>query len=349
MSYRERAEAAEAHWLHPAAARSAESRGRERQEEPCPVRTAFQRDRDRILHSKAFRRLARKTQVFLNPEGDHYRTRITHTLEVAQIARTMARALRLNEDLTEAAALGHDLGHTPFGHAGEAVLNQLVPGGFHHAKQSLRVVEKLERRGQGLNLTWEVRDAIVHHSKGKGPILAPAGASGPGTVEGMVVRVADIVAYANHDLDDALRAGIFSLDELPEEVVRVLGRTHSQRISNLVLDVLRETNLDREPRIRMSDEALSALSSLRAFLFDRLYYNPVVHGQFGKAKRIMEALWELFTSDPDLLFDRYWRDCPEHLRSPVPQAVADFLAGMTDRYAIRLFQELYLPRSWWVF
>ncbi len=349
MGYREVVEQAEETWLHPVAARSARSRGRQRPEEECPVRTAFQRDRDRILHSKAFRRLARKTQVFLNPQGDHYRTRITHTLEVAQIARTMARALRLNEDLTEAAALGHDLGHTPFGHAGEAVLNELVPGGFHHAKQSLRVVERLERHGQGLNLTWEVRDAIVHHSKGKGPILAPRVGTGPGTAEGMVVRVADIVAYANHDLDDALRAGIFELEDVPAEVLDVLGRGHSERISTLVIDLLEETDLDAEPRIRMSDLALTALSQLRAFLYERLYENPLVHGQFGKAKRIMEALWEVFTQDPDLLFERYWRDCPEHLRGPVPQAVADFLAGMTDRYAIRLFQELYLPKSWWVF
>ncbi len=331
--------------LHPAAARSVRSKGRQRSEPECAVRTEFQRDRDRILHSKSFRRLARKTQVFLNPEGDHYRTRITHTLEVSQIARTIARGLRLNEDLTEAAALGHDLGHTPFGHSGEALLNRLA-GGFHHAKQSLRVVDVLERDGQGLNLTWEVRDAILHHSKGKGPILAPAG-KGPGTIEGQVVRVADIVAYANHDLDDAVRAGILSLGELPDAVVEVLGRGHSERITFLVTDILRHTNLDEKPRIEMSSEALEALSGLRAFLFDRLYENPLVYGQFGKAKQIMEALWEMFVSDPDLLFGRYWKDCPEHLRSPVERAVADFLAGMTDRYAIRLFQDLYLPKSWW--
>ncbi len=344
--WREAREKLEDGMLHPAATRSFRSKGRERPEPGCDVRTEFQRDRDRILHSKSFRRLARKTQVFLNPEGDHYRTRITHTLEVSQIARTIARALRLNEDLTEAAALGHDLGHTPFGHSGEAVLNRLS-GGFHHSRQSLRVVETLERDGHGLNLTWEVRDAIVHHSKGKGPILAPAG-KGPETVEGQVVRVADIVAYANHDLDDAVRAGILSLDELPDQVVSVLGRGHSERITFLVTDILRHTNLDEEARLEMSGEALEALAGLRAFLFERLYENPLVYGQFGKAKQIMEALWEMFLADPELLFDKYWPDCPEHLREPTEQAVADFLAGMTDRYAIRLFQDLYLPRSWWV-
>ena len=334
--------------LHPAAVRSARSAGRQRPEPACPVRTDFQRDRDRVLHSKSFRRLARKTQVFLNPQGDHYRTRITHTLEVAQIARTIARGLRLNEDLTEAAALGHDLGHTPFGHAGEAVLNRLAPGGFHHAKQSLRVVEELERRGRGLNLTFEVRDAIVHHSKGKGPIMAPMAPDGPATIEGQVVRLADIVAYTNHDLDDAVRANILHLSDLPKGIVETLGTEHSARITFLILDVLEHSNLDEQPRLQISNEALEVLSLLRAFLFERLYENPVVYGQFGKATKIIEDLWERFVADPDLLFDRYWSDCPEHLRTPTEQAVTDFLAGMTDRYAIRLFEELYLPRSWWV-
>jgi dGTPase len=352
-SFRQQKEEWERKLLHPVAKRSAETVGRGRDERPCPVRTAFQRDRDRILHSKPLRRLARKTQVFLNPEGDHYRTRITHTLEVAQIGRTIARALGLNEDLTEAIALAHDLGHTPFGHAGEAVLDKLLGGGFRHAEQSLRVVDVLARKGEGLNLTGEVRAGIVYHSKGKGPIIAEnvgtrREADKPVTVEAQVVRIADIVAYANHDMDDAIRGKILAAEDVPIEVLRVLGWRHSERISHLVTDVLETTDLDREPVVRLSDETLEALYLLRDFLWERLYENPLVHGQFHKATQILEALWDRFTKKPDEFFETYWPGCPPHNRDPVDRAVADFLAGMTDRYAIRLFEELYLPRSWWV-
>jgi dGTPase len=349
--FRHRREQWEAELLHPTARKSRASVGRKRPESPCPVRTAFQRDRDRILHSKPLRRLARKTQVFLNPEGDHYRTRMTHTLEVAQIARTIARALRLNEDLTEAIALAHDLGHTPFGHAGEAVLNRLLSTGFRHAEQSLREVDVLARGGQGLNLTAEVRAGILFHSKGKGPIIAErieVDGELPVTVEAQVVRVADIVAYANHDMDDAVRGRVLSVDDVPETVWQVLGDRHSQRISHLIEDVLAHTNLDAEPRVRMSKKTLDALGALRDFLWDRLYENPLVHGQFRKATQILDALWMRFTQNPDEFFTRYWPGCPTHNREPIERAVADFLAGMTDRYAIRLFEELYLPRSWWV-
>lgn len=341
----------EAQQLHPAAKRSAESGGRRESETECPIRTAFQRDRDRIIHCKAFRRLARKTQVFLNPQGDHYRTRITHTLEVSQIARTITRALKLNEDLSEAIALSHDLGHTPFGHAGEAVLAGLVDGGFRHAEQSLRVVDVLERPGRGLNLTFEVRDGIVRHSKGKGPIM-PDGTDSPvrlpQTVEGQVVRVADIIAYANHDLDDAMRGQVFTVEDLPAGIVDVLGRLHSGRIAFLVQNVLTHTDLDTEPRVRMGAEALEALGALRDFLWANLYEDPVVHGQFNKARQIMESLWERFTTQPEEFFENRWPDCPEDLRTPVERAVVDFMAGMTDRYAIRLFEEFYLPKAWWI-
>ena len=350
-SIRELTEAREHEFLHPAAMRSADTAGRRLSEEPCSVRTAFGRDRDRILHSKPLRRLARKTQVFLNPEGDHYRTRMTHTLEVAQIARTIARALRLNEDLTEAIALGHDLGHTPFGHAGEAVLNTLLSEGFRHAEQSLRVVDVLTRRGQGLNLTAEVRAGILYHSKGKGPIIPetiPSDPTFPVTVEAQVVRVSDIIAYANHDMDDAIRGKILALEDVPERVLETLGRHNSARIAYLVRDVLEHTDLDREPRIRVSDTALGALSELRDYLWEHLYENPLVHGQFSKATEILKTLWERFTKNGDEFFKNYWPNCPEAAREPLERAAADFIAGMTDRYAIRVFQDLYLPKSWWV-
>lgn len=356
--FRERIEEIEERTLHPLAQKSKKSRGRSRAESSCPVRTVFQQDRDRILHCKAFRRLARKTQVFLNPQGDHYRTRITHTLEVAQIGRTIAKALLLNEDLTEAVALGHDLGHTPFGHAGEAVLRKLSRTGFKHSEQSLRVVDLLERRGQGLNLTEEVRDGIVRHSKGKGMILPcseqESGASSaftplmPATLEGQVVRIADIIAYANHDLDDAIRGQVLSPGDLPHGIVEVLGERSSDRIAFLVEDILSYTDLDSLGMVRMSPMALNALSSLRDFLWENLYENPVVHGQFSKARNIMEVLYDRFVNRPEEFFDTCWPDCPEPLRSPVDRAVVDFLAGMTDPYVIRLFEEIYVPQSWWV-
>src|SRR5262245_33035977 len=245
------------------AVRSAETRGRSQEEPPCPIRTAFQRDRDRILHSKSFRRLKHKTQVFLSPEGDHYRTRLTHTLEVTQIARTISRALRLNEDLTEAIGLGHDLGHTPFGHAGEAILNEIVPGGFRHYEQSLRVVEKLEGGGNGLNLTWEVRDGILKHSKGTGAVFTKQDQGRPGTLEGQVVRVSDIIAYVNHDVDDAIRSGLIQAIDVPKEVTEVLGDSHSKRVNTLVSDVIHSSLKEGLQSITMGPATLKDRKSTR--------------------------------------------------------------------------------------
>jgi len=348
---RKTTEELEDRFLHKAAKRSSCTVGRAKSEEPCSVRTSFARDRDRILHSKPLRRLARKTQVFLNPEGDHYRTRMTHTLEVVQIARTIARALRLNEELTEAIALGHDLGHTPFGHAGEAVLNKLLPDGFRHAEQSLRVVDVLTRKGHGLNLTAEVRAGILYHSKGKGPIIPesiPQDPAFPVTVEAQVVRISDIIAYANHDMDDAVRGKIISVDDIPQKILGVLGLHNSARIAYLVKDLLISTDLEKEPKICLSETALQALSGLRDFLWDNLYENPLVHGQFSKATDIVEHLWVRLRQDPHEFFRDYWPNCPEKVKEPIDRAVTDFIAGMTDRYAIRVFEKLYLPRSWWV-
>ncbi len=332
--------------LSPHASFADAGRGRRRPEEPCPIRTDFQRDRDRILHSKAFRRLAHKTQVFLSPEGDHYRTRITHTLEVSQIARTIARGLRLNEDLTEAIALGHDLGHTPFGHAGEATLNDLVPGGFSHYKQSLRVVDLLERDGAGLNLTYEVRNGIVRHSKGKGPILTADLQRLPYTLEGQVVRLSDLIAYVNHDLDDAMRATIIQPWALPDSIVSHLGPTIRARIATLVSDVIQTTRLEREPRILMSEPIHEALHELRDFLYEHLYENPVVHEPFAKARGVLTSLWRAYTGDPDWFYDEVWPECPEVIRDTPERAAADFLASMTDRYAVRLWQKMFVPKSW---
>ena len=346
--YRQRVEEALHGSLSPYACRSEEAWHRQRPEddERVPVRTCFQRDRDRITHCKSFRRLAHKTQVFLSPEGDHYRTRITHTLELTQIARTIARALGLNEDLTEAIGLGHDLGHTPFGHAGEAVLNELLPGGFHHVVQSLRVVDVLERDGRGLNLTDVVREGIRLHSKGKGSILPDSTEHAASTLEAQVVRVADIIAYVNHDLDDAMRAGLLRTAEIPPRVLTTAGATHSGRITWLVLDVLRATDLEQERLIRVSPEGNDVLEALRAFLYERVYDNPVVHDDFLKTEGMLRALWNFFVEqDPEMYRKKYWpvgldRD------TPLERAVADTIAGMTDRYALRLYSELFLPRRW---
>jgi len=339
-------EAAEEQLLSPHATRASKSAGRRTAEAHCPVRTVFQRDRDRVIHSKAFRRLAHKTQVFLSPEGDHYRTRITHTLEVAQIARTIARGLRLNEDLTEAIAMGHDLGHTPFGHGGEAVLNDLLPDGFRHYLQSLRVVDELEKDGRGLNLTDEVRDGIVRHSKGKGPILSTDPDRLPRTLEGQVVRLADIVAYLNHDLDDALRGQIIRDEELPKDLVQRMGARTSQRIAFMVGDILETTDFDREARVVCSNELDASMHALRAFLYERLYENPVVHEPFEKVRRILTSLWEINVGDLDRFFAESWPDCPERLRADPERAVGDYLASMTDRYALRRWQELFVPKRW---
>ena len=329
--------------LSPSAARSAESRGRQRAEPEDPIRPAFQRDRDRIVHSKAFRRLKHKTQVFLAPTGDHYRTRLTHTLEVSQIARTIAKVLCLNEELTEAIALGHDLGHTPFGHAGERVLRGIMPGGFNHYEQSLRVVDMLEQDGQGLNLTWEVRDGIAKHSKGKEG--APVGADPSqrsATLEGQIARVADVIAYVNHDIDDALRAGILDAADLPEGPVRVLGGSSSERIGRMVADVVEQTgSADFTTEIRMSEDVLEATLELRTFLFDAVYENNVATAEFKKTWGILKGLWQKIREQPERFLDQRILD-----RDGVDVAACDFLAGMTDRFAISLFEELFVPRPW---
>jgi dGTPase len=331
----------EAKTLSARAAKSAQTRGREQDEPPCPIRTAFQRDRDRILHSKSFRRLKHKTQVFLSPEGDHYRTRLTHTLEVSQIARTISRALRLNEDLTEAISLGHDLGHTPFGHAGEAILNEIVPGGFRHYEQSLRVVEKLEMEGSGLNLTWEVRDGISKHSKGAGAVFTRQDTVRPATLEGQVVRVSDIIAYVNHDLDDALRSGLIQHQDIPTALLHLLGDTHSRRINILVTDVI-DASLDGElESITMSATILQAMLELRQFLYRSVYALSIPKKEFLKAKKILSDLYYHALGNEELLLVKSKRDC-----DPPERCATDFIAGMTDRFAINLYGQLFLPKAW---
>src|SRR5512138_2147868 len=301
---REMLEDLEERTLHPRAARSASSRGRARPEAPDDERPAFQRDRDRLVHCKAFRRLAGKTQVFLAPRGDHYRTRLTHTLEVAQVARSIARALRLNEMLVEAMVMGHDLGHTPFGHAGERLLNEVVPDGFHHVVQSVRVVDVLENEGHGLNLTAEVRDGILRHSKGKGNVLLRGTGEKALTLEAEIVRIADIVAYVNHDLDDAVRAGLFGEGDVPAEIRRVLGSGRSERYATLIHDVIRGSDVDGGGHIALTPDVHAALLALRDFLYARVYENPVVHDEFVKAQRILRDLWTWCLEDPPRLAQR---------------------------------------------
>src|SRR5580765_6308677 len=339
---REQLEAREHEHLAPQAARSAMSRGRLRDESPDPIRPVFQRDRDRIIHSKAFRRLKHKTQVFFAPTGDHYRTRLTHTLEVSQIARSIAKVLRLHEELTEAIAIGHDLGHPPFGHAGERVIDRLVPGGFSHYEQSLRIVDVLENGRQGLNLTWEVRDGIARHSKGKHglPVGAPP-EHRASTMEGQIARVADIAAYVNHDIDDAVRAGILNEADLPADAIAVLGRTSSQRINTMVTDVVTRTMEAGLAEVRMSDEVLQATLKLREFLFEAVYENPRATAEFEKATGILGGLWEKIQARPEQYLDPVTIE-----KEGLDAAARDFVAGMTDRYAVSLFQELFVPRSW---
>lgn len=306
------------------------TRGRLKGAEECPIRTEFQRDRDRIIHCKSFRRLMHKMQVFLAPEGDHYRTRLTHTLEVTQIARTIARALRLNEDLTEAAALGHDLGHTPFGHSGERALNDLLPGGFRHNEQSLRVVDLLENGGEGLNLTYEVRNGILCHT---GPIPAE-------TFEGRIVKTADRIAYINHDIDDAVRAGIISAADIPEDISETLGRTHSERISTLVRAAIEHGT---ENGIGLTEPYADAMDRLRDFMFERVYYNAIAKSEDGKVAGMIEFLFEYFGAHPEQIPDEYTKYA---LMDGVGKVTADYIAGMTDRYAIGCFEELFVPKVW---
>ena len=331
MTVRERREALEQQILSPYACRSVDSRGRQRPVEPCPVRTCFQRDIDRIIHSKAFRRLMHKTQVFLQPEGDHYRTRMTHTIEVARIARTMARGLQLNEDLTEAAAFGHDLGHTPFGHAGERVLDEIMPEGFQHNVQSLRVVDRLEKGGDGLNLTYEVRRGILCHT---GPDTAE-------TLEGRLLRLADKIAYINHDIDDAMRGGIIYPMDIPLEISNVLGFTHSERIDTLTVDIIESSAGTGE--IRQSTACREAMHNLREFMFEAVYRNPVAKGEESKAQDMLRRLFEYYRKDPDRLPPEF-QDIRE--REGVERAVCDYIAGMTDNYAVEKFSLAFIPVSW---
>lgn len=345
MTIREQTENIEKQILHPNACLSSKSRGRARPEKEDDVRTCFQRDRDRIIHSKAFRRLKHKTQVFLAPKGDHYRTRLTHVLEVSQIARTIARALRLNEDLVEAISLGHDLGHTPFGHAGEAILREIHPGGFDHYKQSLRVVDFLEKNGQGLNLTYEVRDGIVKHSKGKGLIISDNPKDKPATLEGQVVRIADIIAYVNHDLDDAIRAGVIKRTDVPKEIIKVIGETYSKKIDTMVRDVIKESTAIGLTNITMSEEISSVVYKLRDFLFERVYESEGIMREFNKAKGILSALYEYYLEHIDEVF----KDIPPEKRLDRHKMVCDFIAGMTDSFALMTYERLFLPEQWKVF
>jgi len=330
MTIRERQEEQEKSLLAPWAAHSSETAGRDRSVTPCELRTEYQRDRDRIIHCKSFRRLKFKTQVFLSPEGDHYRTRLTHTLEVSQVARTLARSLRLNEDLTEAIALGHDLGHTPFGHIGERTLNDLLPDGFRHNEQSLRVVEVLENRGEGLNLTREVRQGILSHS---GKVM-------PETVEAECVRRADRIAYLNHDLDDALRAGILQPFELPEDCLHVLGHSHRERINTMITDIVSQS--EGSPHISMSETVETAMTGLREFMFERVYRNGWRDPEEARCDYVLRHLFEYYCEHPGEMPDEF---VMIGYRDGIERSVCDFLSCMTDRYATRTFQELFVPSA----
>lgn len=336
MTVRENQHALEELILAPCAMRSAQTRGRREPLRPDDLRTDFQRDRDRILHCNAFRRLKHKTQVFLSPQGDHYRTRLTHTLEVSQIARTVARALRLNEDLTEAIALGHDLGHTPFGHAGERALDAIRRGGFRHNIQSVRVVDHLENEGRGLNLTWEVKNGIACHSESCPPAA---------TLEGQIVCISDKVAYINHDIEDAVRAGVLREDQLPYDCLYILGRTKSARITTILYSIVANSRVDEPGHgvIRMDEEVLGAHRRLRDYMFEAIYTNPIAKGEEGKAEGVVRTLYEYFLQHPDKLPEDYR---PIAARFGTENAVCDYVAGMTDQYAVGLYGELFIPRSW---
>ena len=334
MKIREQVEEREAQILSKYATLSRNTKGREREEKPCDIRPCFQRDRDRILYSKSFRRLKDKTQVFLSPDGDHYRTRMTHTLEVSQNARTIAKALRLNEDLAEAIALGHDLGHTPFGHAGERALNEVSPFGFKHNEQSLRIVEILENYGQGMNLTWEVRDGILNHEMN----LRPA------TLEGRVVRLSDKIAYMHHDMDDAIRGGILVESDVPRDLAKVIGNSNREWIDTFIHDIISvSTDLDD---IRMSDEVYDAFHKLRKFMFERVYTNPVAKSQEGKVEDMIKNLYQYYLDHIDKL--------PDYLKGMMDRGVdkervvCDYVSSMTDRYAVAVFEEIFVPKSWGV-
>ncbi len=334
MTIRENIEKMEQETLSPYAALSIHSKGREREEEPCDIRPVFQRDRDRILHCKSFRRLRNKTQVFLTPRGDHYRTRLSHTLEVSQNARTIAKALRLNEDLVEAIALGHDLGHTPFGHAGEFLLDSLCEDGFHHNEQSVRIVEKLEKNGKGLNLTWEVRDGILNHQT----------RTMPRTLEGKIVRFSDKIAYINHDIDDAIRAHIMVEENIPKELRNTLGHTTKERLNTLIHNII--TNSMDKDDIMMSEEVLSAMRELRLYMFENVYKNPVAKGEEVKAKALLEQLFSYYMEHVELIPEKYLLMMKQGEKQD--RVVCDYISGMTDQYAIAKFSEFFLPKAWQV-
>ena len=345
MNIRKMLEEQEEKILSPKAALSSKTRGRQYPEDKCPIRPSFQRDRDRIIHCKSFRRLNDKTQVFLAPSGDHYRTRLTHTLEVSQIARTMAKALNLNETLTEAISVGHDLGHTPFGHAGEEILNEIHPGGFKHAEQSLRVADILEKNGRGLNLTLEVRDGILRHSKGRTGLL-PTPEDRALTLEGDIVRVADTIAYVNHDIDDAIRAGVIKLENLPKDCLQTLGYTHVERINTMVTDLIQHTRENNLETIRMSHRVKSVILCLREYLFQKVYYTSETDSEFTKASKIIKDLYGYYLEHPQLLPGSFIKE--QFTEETTHRAVCDYIAGMTDGYALRLYKELFFPKPWTV-
>ena len=332
MTIREQLELSERTYLSSYAMLSQDSRGRDREEPECDIRPVFQRDRDRILHCKSFRRLKHKTQVFLSPQGDHYRTRLTHALEVSQNARTIAKALRLNESLVEAIALGHDLGHTPFGHAGEGMLNELCNGGFRHNEQSVRIVEKLEKEGKGLNLTWEVRDGILNHQTD----------NMPSTLEGKIVRLSDKIAYTYHDMDDAIRAGILKSDDVPREIGEVVGYTPRERLNHFIHDIV--TQSKGQDDIRMSPEVDQALRALRRFMFDAVYSNPIAKSEEHKAEALVKTLYEHYMEHPDGL-PKFFLEL-SFRGEPREQVVCDYISSMTDRFAIAVYDELYIPKCW---
>jgi len=333
MTIREQLERREIEYLSPYATLSKDSRGRKKEEEECDIRPVFQRDRDRILHCKAFRRLKQKTQVFLLPKGDHYRTRLTHTLEVSQNARTVAKALRLNEDLVEAIALGHDLGHTPFGHAGERALNDVNPDGFRHNEQSVRVVECLEKQGEGLNLTWEVLDGIRNHKS----------SGSPHTLEGQIVQLSDKIAYINHDIDDAVRGGILKEEDIPARYTDVLGNSTKVRLDTMIHNVI--TNSMDQPKISMSQEVREATLGLRRFMFENVYQNPTAKGEEVKAVNMITNLYEYYIRHMELLPGQYLAMMDANGASE-EQIVCDYIAGMTDTYAVKKFEEFFVPESW---
>jgi len=342
MNIRQQLEELEYSFLHERAAKSREAK-RDNPEPECILRTKFQRDRDRILHSKAFRRLKHKTQVFLSPEGDHYRTRMTHTLEVAQISRTIARALRLNEDLAEAIALGHDLGHTPFGHAGEFILKE--GASYHHARQSLRVVDRLANEGKGLNLTREVKDGILKHSKGSSPLISEGNM--PKTLEGEIVRIADKIAYINHDLEDAVRARLIDEQDIPFDIRKTLGETKSKRITTLVSSIIYSTVENKYRHIVMDEKVYDAMYRLRQWLFDNVYLAKPVVEELEKGKGIIKALFEYYLEHYEEIpyYSRYLEMWGEY---DPRQAAVDYVAGMTDRFALRTYEKIFIPRGWHV-